>query len=547
MHYNPGAWRLDDATVASLLSREDLASHWIFGRQMTVHPGEAALWMKDGKVVKVVAEGEKMVSGVLDRLKSLFFAGGQLTVIMMDVTDVTLDFRIGVDKEIVFANDPEFYGKLLDAYGRGNEKEEDVTTLVDRYSKDLDSELQKRQAILTRDRESVAFDVRLTFALLPEKGRDLFPLFGAKNALQRYYIENLARQQLEAKLFVPTLALYTGAELRQNLDILAGINKKARKNLEAWFLERGISLKRLAINPALTGEERKAIIAKEKKALESAAADRHEHDLEELNREFDRLVLREKLAAQAVQVKGETDKEKQKILQATFLADQEKKLSAAQMADRIERIRLATKLEAQKKLKELAAFGVKKKWEIEKERMAAEAELEMDKMRVLAEEYRKNKELKAEHKRKELEMRQDEAKKEREHVERLLEMGAQQGVLTDGAIQEALRQQSIRKALDQGESVGRAFGEAQNRRLPDQEIKSLPGQPSISITGQGPMLVNTGGQNDDSKGQRALPDPGDSRSAAPEASYVVTVCPKCGEAVPDGSAFCGVCGYKLDE
>ncbi len=560
MEHNPGAWRLDDNTIARLLTREDLASHWIFGRQMTVNPGEAAMWMQDGQVVKVVTEGAKVVSGVMDRLKGLFFAGGNLTVMMMDINDLAFHFPMGVDKEAVLADDPSFYGQLLEAYGKAASqakapaadaqakaaREERLNHLVQDYSQALDEELQKRQAILTKDRESVAFDVRLTLVLAPERGVNLFKMFGAKNALDRSHIASLARRRLESAIFVPWISRHTAQELRQDLAILAGINKAAKQDMAAWLPELGMELKRLAINPALTGEERKAIIYREKQSLSSAAVDRHQHDLEDLQRDFDRLVMREKLAAQLTQAQADKDEEKQKIIQAAFLTDQKKKLSAAQMSDRIERIRLGTRLEAQKKLKELEALGIKRKWEMEKERMAAEAELEMDKMRVLAKEYRKNKGLKAQHKMQEMELRQQEAAKERDHVERLLEIGVREGALTDTLLVEAIRQQSVRKALDQGESVGRAFGEAQSRR--DEGQRALPAQPAVSITSQGPMLVEAGSvAGQEAPQQKALPELPPPKSASEDDQTVITICPDCGEPVPEGSSFCGMCGTRLGE
>lgn len=562
MDQTTGSWRFDDATVARLLCREDLASHWIFGHHLVTHPGEAAMWMKDGKVTRIVTEGNKAASGVVDRLKSLFFAKGNLVVMMMDTSDIFLNFRMGVDKETVFAGDSKFYGELLDAYGQRGEKDPDqpgqqsnekseedqdkVSDLVDKYSKSLDDELKSRKAILTRDQESVAFDVRLTINLLPEMGVNFFKLFGAKKALGRPDITFLARGRLETAIFVPSISKHTAAQLRQDLEILADINQAANEEMAKWLPEHGIGLKRLAINPALTGEERKAIIKRERQSLSSAAVHRHQHDLAELEMEYGRLVMREKLAVGLEQAKADKDEEKQKIIQATFLANQKKELSAAQVADKIERVRISTKLEAQKKLRELEILGVRRKWEIQKERLEAEASLEMDKMRILAEEYRKNKELKALQKLREMELRHEEAQNERKHIENLLEMGADKGALTNGVLKEAIRQQSVRKALDQGDGVGRAFGEAEGRRLESQDQKDLPGQPAISITGQGPMIVKTGG-GPDSTGRQLLAGPHPALPAPNQDETVVTICPNCGEPIPDGSAFCGNCGKKLGE
>ncbi|MFP4474615.1 MAG: zinc-ribbon domain-containing protein [Desulfatibacillaceae bacterium] len=491
MSNSPESWRKSGNTVARRFSREDLADQWIDGgAKLAVRPGEAGVWVSRGKVARILAEGQVIAASVTDRLKRIFTGGEDLVLIMEDIEPIGLEFQLGGEGEDGTA------GKLL-----------------------------------TRDRVPMVFDVRLTLRLVPDGVGGLFTLFKGGPTLETWRIAELVGEELLYRAFGPEVARHDHRELAGDLDLLAHYVAEAKKAVARWLAAHGMELERLAMNPALTGLERSRMLEKEQKARREGERARHESELTRMELEHERLLLREKLATRAQEARAKNDIETGEIIRAALVAEKERELAAVELEEEMARIRTETRMQALQKQKEIEAFAKRHDLDLEKERMEVRARLEMEQMRQLAEEHRLNKEHKAGLRMREMEFRRDAAREEREHVERLMAVGREQGAVTPEVLGEAIRQQGVRKALEEfglrGEDVPIPHGRPEaGGGLPGEDGVS----PGVGVEEE-PMLIE---------------DHTDHGSAYEEESEAdMVVCPSCGEALPEGMRFCGYCGAVL--
>ncbi|MCP4111886.1 MAG: hypothetical protein GY749_41220 [Desulfobacteraceae bacterium] len=398
-------WRLGDSTIAALIPKEMLADRWIFEKKFNVRPGEAGLWISNGKVVGIIEEGQAVASGLIDRFKSKFGAGEDMFVMMLDTSERVLNFRVGLDKNAIKSSDRDFYRKLEEIYNRNRELAEDkqrrdqneharelIDSLQELHNRDLQQEeysqllkeaqkipnenernrwinyikltwsiqgqVNEQSAIPTKDRESVIFDVRVIVCFLPENAAEIYKLLKGYYWLLEDQLINLIRNELVTKVFGPTISQYTAEELRGNMDILAELHQKSEHELFQWLSNYGIQLSRISINPAITDAERTAVIDKEFQAFGLAAERSHKLDLAQAEQEYELDLHKVKLEAKLEQAKTENDEEAKKIIRAAFLSEKEKDLSAQEIDAKIAQIKKETELKAKEKEQELRLLGI---------------------------------------------------------------------------------------------------------------------------------------------------------------------------------------------
>ncbi len=539
---NPSkSWRIHTSTIARALYREDLAGHLLFGKKIPVEQGEAAVWLSQGEVLKIVTQGQAIQASAKQRLKDLFSSSQEMTVLMLDTTDIMIHFRIGIERmglpgPAVLGNSPE-------------------TEEAGKEEKTPEPEPAKRSPITTKDGKSLIFDTRLTLNLRLEKANQIFSLMEDCRSLEKEDLCALCRKKLEDELFGPAIAEQTAKNLFSDLDTLAGLSRAAGDGLAAFLSENGLHMERLAMNPALSEEERADLVSVENEYRESEAALSKQRQVHDLEKDFDRMVLRDRLAVALENAILENDTQQQKLLKAAFIFEKKKELEAARIEDKIERIRQETAHAAREKEEQLKLHGIERSFEVESKRMRLTAELEMDQMRALAEEHRKNKAHKSRIKMEEMQARHTRAIAEKEHVERLLEIGAREGVLNGDLIKEAIRHETLRKALDEGGASARAFADAEARRASAEQFKKglehqsaarVPGSPDVVLIKQETVLPGQGALpgNGAPNEIRQITGPSD---AQPVEGTVMTICPTCGKEVPDDAVFCGYCGNKILE
>jgi hypothetical protein len=601
-----GLW--GDKTLAAIVPKEDVGTYFL-RKKINVHPGEAAVFIKKGGVVKIVKESQELVEGVFSRL-ARFFCDEDLTLMMLDIHERILRFPVGLRSEDVEGAYPDFFKKMEKVYRdrkptsllgvqkddeiydetSGNvlkeahnvfkediEKLEKESSDLDKKRKQMKEELtellpdemknilgiqgsgQSDSVLLSRDRESIVIDVKMLVSFRPEDAIQIFKLLRGKHLLLQEHLINMMREELIVRVFAPGIAQHSAEELRGNREIFASLQKEAKDELFQWLDLYGIQLNRLSINPALTDVERTALLEREKQAIEKALDLQLERDKREVEREYELLTQREELGKQLLKATKEKDQEIEAIARASLLADKEKDLSLEQIQDKIEEIKQQRAFFAKKTEQGLALSAIEHAWQMDKDKLLTQAQIEKDKiqtqsdaelrkMEVWSREYRENKQLKATLRLQEMEQRRITGGVVQEHVEKMIGIAAQSGALTGDVVAEAIRQASVRKALDEGDAAAQAISHAEAQRYSNKSFREgFMSQTPMGIAGQGPMFIQTGrpiplGQNTGAPGQRILNSgPGDQESTG-----ALKPCPTCKRLIPEEMKFCGFCGAETD-
>ncbi len=610
-------WRRDASTIAAIIPKEMLADRWLFWKKFNVRPGEAALWISNGKVLNIISEEQGVSSGAIDRLKSKFGAGQDMFVMMLDTSERILSFRVGLDKSAIKSSSKELYDKLeeienkeepenrsaqqneltnilsnlqetiemglqeeqseqtfrkamAEAQAIKDERERYRMTNFVKYRWYIYTQINERSAILTNDRESVIFDVRLIVSFRPENAAEIYKLMKGYHWLEEDQLNILVRNELETRVFHTMISKYTAEELRGNLDIMKQLHKQSKDELFEWLQNYGMQLNRININPAITDAECAAVFDKEYNAIALAAARKHKRELSQTERDYELELHKVKLEAKLKQAEKESDEETQKIIRAAFLSDKEKDLSAQEIDSKISQIKKETELKAKEKEQELRLLGIKREWDVDKEKMLAQTEVELqkkttevdleirkteaetqaeiEKMRALAEEHRKIKAQKNEAKLQEIAAKRDTAQIEHQHVQKVLEIGAQANALNGSVMSEALRQETMRKALEQGDKTAQAYSQAEGQRYAKENFQQgLASGPNIGVAGQGRVFVQPqipGGQPQ-IPGSPPLLNSGQDQQ--PTDQTKMTACADCRQLIPSDSNFCGHCGKPIKD
>lgn len=641
-------WRFDDKTImASVLNKEVMANR-IFQRKFNVLPGEAGVWINNGRIEKIVTEDQLVASGAVDRIKSKFGAGQDMVLMMIDLSERVLQFTMGIDPDSLNKKDLEFTKKQFKAYGRkksakskelddssdshtvvetpyvhqeeidaidekleafkkpGTENKETepnqaqerkprslgrlfskskrsknkktVAEHVEKYHeygderRQIEEAARQRVPILTKDRESIVFQVRVVLSLVPEKGAEIYKLIKGSRFYSETELTDLVAKELEARVFAPEILKYTGADLRGNLNILAHIHKQAEDELFSWLEQYGIQLSRISINPAMTQEERFAMIHREIEAVHKAEEYQFEREKLELQKELDLKLLHEKFSLVKKKAKKENDVELEELADAALLSKKQRQLKQDEIDIEIEKLRKNAEIEAKRIEEELEFLGIERQWALDKEKMqaqldaelkikATDTDLEIKKMQALAEEHRKNKQLKTEAQIAVIEAKRQTSSDEQAHIEKLLEIAAGADALDSNSLSEALRQETMRKALDQGERAAQAYSQAESQRFSKEAFtQGIRSAPSIGVASdKGRVFVQQGhlqgpGMQNQLPGTQAFipqnpvnsqaPAPGNQPAGGTQQPDFIA-CPHCNTPGPLGSAFCGNCGQKL--
>ena len=143
----------------------------------------------------------------------------------------------------------------------------------------------------------------------------------------------------------------------------------------------------------------------------------------------------------------------------------------------------------------------------------------------------------------------------------MLEIAAGADALDSNSLSEALRQETMRKALDQGERAAQAYSQAEGQRFSKEAFtQGIRSAPSIGVASdkgrifvQQGHLPGPGMQNQPPGAQMFIPQQ-PVNTQAPSSGSQMSVqtqqpggieCPHCNSQSPQGSAFCSNCGEKL--
>jgi len=625
-------WRGSQDVIVRVLSKAQLANRLFFWKKVNLLPGEAALWLNNGKLVKIATEGQIVASGVWDRLKDMVSAGSDMVLMMMDTGERTLQFRLGVNKDAILARDPDFFERVYEAYGsrralpkRYSEAEaesdfreahesgkkpdqlekiqhsgylskvlevaekkslfeltkDDIDSLrakgLNLDARDLDNSLfaiectqkaaESHAPILTKDRQSVVFEVGLTVNFRPERSAEVFKLLRASVEMTEADIIDLIRIELETRVFGPKVSLHTIDEIRNNPEVAASLQSQAQEELFSWLHNYGIHLSRLTIHPEMTDEERLRIIDAEKEALVKASEKQHERDLAAMKREFEIIAEKESLSSQMTKLAAQNNEEVRVIARAAEMLDAAHNLSLDELQLKLEATRKEYEIEGQRKEEELRFWGLKVEWELERDklrelwdlesqRMTLEAQIRRDDaehltnlqithMQALGEVDRQMIQLESELHLRDMQMRNEQSLLEQDNDARILSIVADAKALTPEVAQEVYRQKTMRKALDNGTAATASVSNAEGQRYAknnfQEGIKSVPGI-NVALRGQAlmqslPPQSMPGGMGM----QQAQPS---GQWQAPQ--YETITCPECSMNVIKGNV-CSNCGHVFNK
>ena len=113
-------WRFDDKRVVAAVIHKEVMANRIFQRKFNVLPGEAGVWINNGRIEKIVTEDQVVTSGVVDRVKSKFGAGQDMILLMMDLSERVLQFNMGINSASLNEHEMQFTKRQLRAYGKND-------------------------------------------------------------------------------------------------------------------------------------------------------------------------------------------------------------------------------------------------------------------------------------------------------------------------------------------------------------------------------------------------------------------------------------------
>jgi hypothetical protein len=279
---------------------------------------------------------------------------------------------------------------------------------------------------------------------------------------------------------------------------------------------------------------------KELNVIQVLARNQHAHIKDEAERKFEQALLGLKHKQALLIAKQEGDEDLKTIAKASMLTDKERDLSIEELDARIKQIRMAIEAKAKK----LAFLGIRRQkdfeWDLERQKRVLDAQLKSkelkDKTDAQVRVWVKKSEIYLKQKQAqllEMEKRKQIEQQHQKHVENLVDKAGAAGVLTEGAITETVRHATIRKALDQSDSVAQSFAKAEGKKHTKEVFQQgLREQPSIGFSGKGKVIVTK--QVSLSNGLLSHDD-----------GLKKMNCPNCNRAIPVDAKICGYCEYAI--
>jgi hypothetical protein len=566
-------WRsTEHQIIARIIPREIMAEQLFFRKKVTIHPGEALLVMRRGTLQAAqITSGQYISSGLIDRIKKTVGYGEDVIMMAVDTADLILRVSAGLSKYQLIYDDPEFAEKMRQVLYRTGDLSENLESVEQFYEPDVvglkvnlhtekDLEVKERNIkllkflgldfsdehgkapLLSKDRESIVLDVKLSICLHPDNCVKIYKLVSreADGTLSLKALETLIGQELSVRVFAPRIRRHTADELRLNTAIIEEMQTKAEEELGGWLSGYGVTLKRLSLNPAITDQERSIVKEKELNALLEMARNQHVRLKDEAERDFERSMLSLKHHQATLIAEREGTEALDAIARASLVKDKQRDISIEQLDARIKEIHMS--LDA--KAKQLEFLGIKRRkdfeWDFEKQKRLLEAQLKskalQDKtdadVRLIDAKTKAYVVLKQE-KLAEMEKRRQIERHYQEHSEKILDKASAAGELSADVAIAAIEGGTTRKALDQSGDVAKAYGEAEGKKHTKRVFKEgLKEQPSIGFSGKGKVIVTR--QVSLNNGMIAHDD-----------GLKKINCPNCSRAIPVDAKICGYCEYAI--
>ncbi len=530
-------WRIyGKDTVARKLDKAELPG--FFQKKVTIGHQEAALVVKNGRVVETVTQAKEVVVGFWERLKGAFGVDTEAEVYIVDTTPIDLLIYLGrTDKEAGTAGFASVTPPQIKPPA-GDRKYFESVELAAQAQRDVSN---LTLLAVTADKEVVNAECRLRVSISTDDIGLITNALKGRSALSVWDLAALVKDELMARVLLPRVARLRAEELRGNRELLATLETDVRTELLKTLSIWGLKLESFVINWGITEEEAAAIMRKRQNREEEARIFAHgrrladmQRDLELKQAEIDNLrqlkeaEARRDEAAKAILIAAEVDRHR--ILEG-------KRLNVARVDTEIAQLQLDIKRREQEI-----------NFEFERRRKELEADLDRREMEELTRQFEAVQRAKRERQKQEQDFMTQQMTIQTGSTERIMEQAIEKGVADPAALREMMRQQTLQRALDRDdakvESLGKAeaakyqmdtYKEAEDRERRHQSDMAEQAARMMEASKQGvpDTLVQGGGVT-----------PVVHVSAQADTSNI-SKCSKCGQPVRAGWRFCPACGEPV--
>lgn len=566
-------WRVyGKDTVACKLTKADLPG--FFRKTFIVGPTEAAVVIKNGKLQGTVTGTKESVSGLLDKMASLFRGGTDIDVIFIDTTPVDLFMYLGEatkesHQQATSARSGSGYTdeKLVEPATHG------VTEAA--YS---DISLQSGRDIseitlmaLSLDKEVISAECIIRVSVLLEDAESLSGLLKGRNALATWDLAAMIKSEILAKVLIPQIAAHRADELRGNRELLESFLQDVRKELQRTCNTWGLGVEDFIINWGLTDAEIAEVNEKRFTREEEARDFAHRRQLADMQRELDvdKTILVNLQQLKVAEASGDEE------LTSLYLAadlDREKmvdgqRLNTAQVDAQIELVQLDIKRQEGNLRLEIEQRERELDFDYERKRKELESELDGRELKEAMDAFQQVQQAKRERVKLQQDFMTDQMKMQTDSTEKLMSQAIDKGIADPETLREMMKQQTLQRALDRSDEKVDSMAQSEAAKANMDSFKDAEDRErkhQVDMTGQAAdmmeaskqdvphTLVQGGGVTPSV--HMSIPTSSQSPDTTGKCSgcgFTVQphwkVCPECGNALQKEGAKCPSCNAVLEQ
>jgi len=554
-------WRIyGKDTIACKLSKAELPG--FFQKKITVGPQEAALIVKNGKIVETVTQSKEVVLGFWERVKSVFLIDTEVDVYIVDITPVDIVIYLGKSDKGGGSTDGKAKGPTgtegnlfsktnSGARAAGMELTGPHQTLTELGEINSAFQLQRDISSLTilalsADHEIITAECRLRISISLEDIQLLSNILRGRAALSTWDITALIKDELLAKVLLPQIGKLRSEEFRGNRELLKKMEDDVTAEMQRTFSTWGITLENFVINWGLTEPERIELNRKRQTREEDATNFTHGRHLADMQRNLD--IEKTRLDnLQQLKVAEANHNEELKAIYVSAEVDRVnildgKRLNAAKIDTEIATLQLSV----HRQEKEI-------EFEFERRRKELDSELERKEMENTLNAFEKVQWAKRERQKQEQEHHVQQMNIQTGAIERMVSQGIDKGVVDGVTIQEVAKQFTAQRALDRTDAKVDSMSKADAAKANVNTFKDAEDRErkhQVDMTGQSANMMQSAKQNVPEtlvQGGGVTPNVHLSVSAghADDAQNTGLKCRKCNHALQAGWKHCPSCGETV--
>jgi hypothetical protein len=552
-------WRIYGAdTIATKLGKAELPG--FFQKKVSIGPTEAALIVKEGRIIETVTQSKEVVLGFWERLKSIFLVETEVDVYIVDLSPVDIVIYLGKTDKGGGSADAKRVGPTetettlrskTDAGARaaGAEVVGPDKTETNIYNMDLAFQSQRDVSRLTllalsSDGEVITAECRIRVSISIEDIRLLISSLRGRVALSTWDLTALIKDELLAKVLLPQIRRLSHTEFHGNRELLSKLESDTIPELQRSFSTWGLTLENFVINWGMTEPEILALDQRRQTREEEALNFTHKRTLADMQRNLDLDLTRVDNLRQLKIAEAKSDEEL-KSLYVLGEVDRAKiwdgkRLNVAQVDNQIAILQLGVRRQEEEI-----------KFEYERRRKELEVELERQEMQTALNAFEVVQRNKRERQKQEQDFMAGQMNTQTGSIERMVSQGLDKGVVNGQNIKDIAKQYTVQRALDRSdaktESIAQADALAANlntfKEAEDRERKH-----QVDMTGQSAKMMDAAKQNVPDtlvQGGGATPHvfvPAGQPDGEPGA---VLKCQKCNYSLQPGWKICPFCGEPV--